>query len=577
MKWYLDLKTKNKIFLIIILLSVAIGFLGFEGIRSISSVNGNLESLYQDRLVPNQIISDIRVNQMIEKNCMDKMLFEYRVTNDLRAYKYSVDEINRITEEDDALIAQYNSSSMTSEEKALLEEYITTNNNYRAIRSEIIQMVDKKNFIVAINKYDSAIKDRDRALEIMNMISEINQNTAKELLGKSNSIARNLTIEILLVSIIGIAAAIIIGFLLVRIIDKGLKTISNSSEKLAQGDFSFVMDKSFVGRKDEIGMLTGVFDNMINTLRDLLINVQTNSEHVSTSSQELSATVQEINAQSQSVNMSTQEIAAGMEETSAAIEEVNASGNHIVQMADDLMYVVKDGLIKTEEINERAHKLEKGALESKEEAINMYTEKQKMIIQSIEKGKVVEEIRNMSESIKNVSSQINLLALNANIEAARAGEHGRGFAVVADEVRKLAEETNFTVSNINRLVEEVKMAFDDLSESSSGILEFIDTRVINDYNVLVDIGKSYLDDANYIKDILDRFKSSSSNIDSTIRQVNEAIESVASAIEQATSSSLQISHNVEDISKAIESVATVATSQAISADNLNSNIAKFKI
>lgn len=70
--------------------------------------------------------------------------------------------------------------------------------------------------------------------------------------------------------------------------------------------------------------------------------------------------------------------------------------------------------------------------------------------ESIEKVTIINNISNMSNLIRNIAGQTEMLALNASIEAARAGEHGKGFAVVATEVNELARKTTEAVDSIQK-------------------------------------------------------------------------------------------------------------------------------
>ena len=107
--------------------------------------------------------------------------------------------------------------------------------------------------------------------------------------------------------------------------------------------------------------------------------------------------------------------------------------------------------------------------------------------ESIDKVAVINNISNMSNLIKGVAGQIEMLALNASIEAARAGENGKGFAVVATEVNELAKQTTDAVDNINANLTEVLKAVGDLSKTSSELLSLFENDVIVNYDNMLNL------------------------------------------------------------------------------------------
>lgn len=577
MRFIENMKTGTKIIAGFVIVAIITGVVGFIGISLTKQVDEYLETIYADRLIPNVIIGEMQMNQAEARFQMNHLISSAQLnyTNDLVNGVESA--LKELSVDNDRLLSQLEATELHDDEVVLLESYKASNASYREVREEVIQLVKQRKIKDALERNVEAIKKREATVHALNEIKDMNNSIALELKDLSDVYINQGIVFTLGLTFVSILMAIVIGYVITRSIVRGLNAGVRQADYLAQGDFSHKLDTKLVKRKDEIGKLSNSFDDMANKLKDLIHVISSNSMEVSSSSQELSATVEEISAQVQNVNANTEEIAAGMEETSAAIEQISSSGLQIMSFTNGLLDDATIGNSNAIEIAKRAESMKRGAEASKIEAYNIYTKRQEEIKISIQKGKVVEEIKVMSDSIQTISEQINLLALNAAIEAARAGEHGRGFAVVAEEVRKLAEASTKTVDQINSLVGEVNIAFNELSANSEGLLEFIDSKVIADYDVLVKTGEQYLEDSEFVKSTIARFTGRASEINDSITQVNEAIGSVASAIEQATSSSLEISGNIEEVTRAIDEVSKVSVLQAELSEELNLNVSKFKL
>ena len=148
-------------------------------------------------------------------------------------------------------------------------------------------------------------------------------------------------------------------------------------------------------------------------------------------------------------------------------------------------------------------------------------ENQKAIEKAIGELQSLMRIDEMAAQILDITSQTNLLSLNASIEAARAGEAGRGFSVVADEIRQLAEQSKDAVVNIQNVTGKVNDAITKLSGDSNRLLEFVKEDVQNAFVMFGEMGTHYNNDASDINDMVMDFTAVAEELLSSVKTVME--------------------------------------------------------
>lgn len=404
---------------------------------------------------------------------------------------------------------------------------------------------------------------------------ERNQEAAKRQNQENANQFRASAIFMIILVIVGVLFALVIAYVLSTYIMRGLRNSLDFAQALGGGDLTYQIEDPETS--DELGQLIKALQETERKIRLAITQISHESQDVSASSEELSATIEEINATFENISNQTlgmvgeiQDVNAATEQLTAAIEEVDSS---VAQLASS----ASDGSVQAVAINQRAETIKKQGQNSIELASKLIEEKSSAIADAIERGKVVNDIAVIADSIASIAAQTNLLALNASIEAARAGEHGRGFAVVADEIRILAEQSDRYVHNIQGVVSDVNEAFTNLSTNAQDTLEYITVNVSKDYDLLVETGIGYEKDSVFVSETFHDTAAMSEELNAATQEISSVIQSVSNNMNSASASSEEARMGMSETTAALEQIAVASESQAVIAERLNDLIGQFKI
>ncbi len=351
---------------------------------------------------------------------------------------------------------------------------------------------------------------------------------------------KNIGILIGVASAFGIILVVIIGWFLALSIVKPIKVIGTAMKKARDGDLAF--PALSIKNKDEIGILTGDFNDMIAGLKDIIHAIKDSTDTITTLVEDLNVNAVQTSNVTSEIAKTVSEIALGANEQAEDTQKATLSVAHIGELVDltqELLVNVKEAATEIEVKKEEGFKI-LAELVGKAKESQTISEAVYDIIMTNNESAI--SIENASGMIQNIADQTNLLALNAAIEAARAGEAGRGFSVVADEIRKLAEQSNSFTKEIDQIIQ-------DLKQNSQEAVK------------RVDVSKSL-------------FESQSQDAVETenrFDQIAIAIAETQAAIEKLTDASKELNQNRETIQSIMENLSAIAEENAAGTEEVSAS------
>ncbi|MDR1107701.1 MAG: methyl-accepting chemotaxis protein [Spirochaetaceae bacterium] len=385
---------------------------------------------------------------------------------------------------------------------------------------------------------------------------------------------RAMTLFTVILGIIAvIAAAAVIYFVsgsIIKPIVKVAVTLKDISE--GEGDLTKTVT---VNSKDEIGDMARYFNATLDKIRDLVLTIKNQSvtlfdigNELAGNMTETAAAVNEITANIQSIkgrvinqSSSVTETNATMEQITANIDKLKAqvdrqsnsvaqSSSSIEQMLANIQSVTQTLVKNSSNVQELIDASEVGRSGLQEVAAD---------IQEI--ARESEGLLEINAVMENISSQTNLLSMNAAIEAAHAGEAGKGFAVVADEIRKLAENSGEQSKTISAVLKKIKDSIDKITRSTNSVLnkfEAIDTGV-----------RTVSDQEENIRNAMEEQSSGSKQILEAIGQLHEVTQMVKDSSDEMLEGSRQVIEESKNLERVTQEISSGMNEMATGADEIN--------
>ncbi len=444
-----------------------------------------------------------------------------------------------------------------------------------------------------MNQIGILAADLQQAITIIDNQDSVITGEIQRVSSRSDAIA-------LVTMLILLAGTALLTLLLARQIVRSVKSIAGGIAFMREGDLTHEFT---VATRDEIGRLANNLNEFLLSLKSSISNVQSASaenvrmkESLIVTTEQTSASTTQITANTESINHQISALDSNLASSTKAVESIGESIRILNEQIQEQMAMVEESTASVTEMIASIDHVTTTADKRREATDRLVATVasggQKMratfgIVNQINES--VGSIKDITSIIEGISSQTNLLAMNAAIEAAHAGDAGRGFSVVADEIRKLAEASS---SNSQEIAKILKIIVDRVSEATSagatmdGAFKEIEREVKDLSASLAEIfssmselrsgGSQILEAMTVLQEVSTNVKGGSTTINRSSTEIRSSMAAVQQVSSQVRSGMAEIAHGIREISTAVGNVLSIAEHLGELSDSLNHDLAKFK-
>lgn len=369
----------------------------------------------------------------------------------------------------------------------------------------------------------------------------------------------NRTMKIL--GILCVIFAIIIGFLswlFICLSTKPLQYVESAILRLKKLNLQKEHKlNNYINCKSEIGQISTAVDSLYDSFSDIVTTLESCSNSLTDSTERMSDSSTSLIQCVHKNSDTTEQFAKHTESISDTIKKVDSEIEEIASVVADVETQIQTGADKSDELSKKVSSMKTTVTTSLETISLRIKENQTAIEEAMMNLQSLMRIDEMAAQILDITSQTNLLSLNASIEAARAGEAGRGFAVVAGEIGNLACSSSSTATEIQNICNETKINIAKVQSCFDNIVSFMQNDIQTQFEDFNRATIEYQYSIDEIQTIIESINQSSVIFVEAVSNIRSKIEAVQNIPGNDIIGTEEVLTTVEEIKKSTDELSTI--------------------